>query len=338
MSNSRTTRRNARNIQRCAEEFGVPRSTTLIASTSVRPETAAEFSDVIYYFRDRVSSTILFRSGADALGACGPSVANASLIALLYMGFRNLHLFGIDMGTRERDVYHSAETYIGIGAAPEWGSDNRFAMPANFGGTAYTEGIMNWSRFTFENVVRLHPDISCINCSDGVRIDHTTPKLSRLVRLPDDTVDCAAVKAKVAEGLRDYSPDVCRQLWHREELAAHAADLFDRIDTLLDGADPDGPTTWMQELYDLTNYDSVDEPPTRAFLFGTTVLMLGGFNWVDGRVADPAARRDFRAASLDELKSAYTWMRTRYARLLDDVDGFLASSDECVGVVRSDAA
>ncbi|MBO6783120.1 MAG: motility associated factor glycosyltransferase family protein [Alphaproteobacteria bacterium] len=329
---------NAHNVQRVNEEFGIPDTTTLIASTSVRAETTAEFRDVVYYFRDRVSSTILFRAGADALGACGPSVANAALITLLYMGFRNLFLFGVDMGTRERDVYHSSETYIGIGATPEWSSAKRFAVPANFGGTAFTEGILNWSRFTFENVVRLHPDISCINCSDGVRIAHTTPQLSRLVELPGGAIDRAGVKAKVSEGLRDYSPDVCRALWDRDALSEHARDLFDRIDSLMASVEAAGSLDWMQDLYDLTNYETVDEPPTRAFLFGTTVLMLGGFNWIDGRIADPAVRDVYRAAAVEELASAYRWMRARYERMLDDVDGYLAGARDDLYVTQSDAA
>ena len=329
---------NTRNVQGVAKEFGITDRTTLIASTSVRPETAAEFSDIVYYFRDRVSSTILFRSGADALGACGPSVANAALITLLYMGFCDLYLFGIDMGTRERDVYHSADTYIGIGAADEWSSANRFPVPGNFGGTAFTEGILNWSRFTFENVVRLHPDISCTNCSDGVRIDHTTPKLSRLVELPHGQLDRAAVKAKVSEGLRDYTPGVCRELWRRDEIAAHATELFDRIEALIDVTDPAAGLDWMQELYDLTNYESVDEPPTRAFLFGTTVLILGAFNWIDGRIADPAVRQDYRVEALGEMKAAYRWMRGRYEQLLDDVDGYLAGTREDFCITQADAA
>lgn len=329
---------NAENVRRAAEEFGIPDRTTLIASASVRPETAAHFREVIYYFRDRVSSSILFRSGADALGACGPSVANAALISLLYMGFRNLYLFGIDMGTRELERYHSAETYIGIGAAKEWGASERFAAPANFGGTAYTEGILSWSRFTFENVVRLHPDISCFNCSDGVRIDHTTPKLSRLVDLPGGAIDPVAVKTRVYEGLREYTDAVCRDLWRRDEVEDHADAVFDRIEEILAGADPDEPHRWMQEIYDLTLYETVEEPPTRAFLFGTSVLILGGFNWMDGRIADPVARAAFRREALVEMKASYGWMRTRYTRLLDDIDSFLEGRRDDLYVTQSNAA
>lgn len=331
---------NAANIRRVAEEFGVPDSTTLIASTSVRPETASHFSEIIYYFRDRVSSSILFRSGADALGACGPSVANAALITLLYMGFRKLYLFGVDMGTRERDVYHSSQTYIGIGAAPEWGSSNRFEVPGNFGGTAYTEGIMNWSRFTFENVVRLHRDVECVNCSDGVRIENAVPRLSRTLVLPPGELDRTAVKQKLFDDLPDYDSELCRALWKRDVLEAHASEILAQIRTILAEADLalEGNLDWMRKLYDLVIYEAAGEPPTRTFLFGTTVMMLASFYWADGRLADPEARQVFRRAAVAELQKAYDRMQTRYTRLLDDVDAYFAGELDEVYATQSEAA
>lgn len=331
---------NAANVRRAAEEFGIPRTTTLIGSTSVRPETSAHFSEVIYYFRDRVSSSIVFRASADALGACGPSVANAALITLLYMGFRKLYLFGVDMGTREREVYHSAATYIGIGAAKEWSSGNRFAVSANFGGTAYTEGILNWSRFTFENVVRLHRDIECFNCSDGVRIDHVTPRLSRQVKLPTGQLDRAGVKARLYDSLGRYDAERCRSLWGRDEIEAHADNVFGQVYEILAAA-ADAPADdlqWARALYGLTLLGSADEPPTRTFLFGTTVLLLSSLFWAEGRIEDDAARMAYRAAALVELRSAYQRMQARYARLLDDVDGFFAGELDEVHVIQGQAA
>lgn len=331
---------NAANVRRVADEFGIPETVTLIGSTSVRPETSSHFSEIIYYFRDRVSSTILFRSGADALGACGPSVANAALITLLYMGFRKLYLFGIDMGTRERDVYHSAQTYIGIGTVDEWGGSNRFEVPGNFGGTAYTEGILNWSRFTFENVVRLHRDIECVNCSDGVRIDHVMPRLSRTVVLPSGALDRVAVKEKVYDALSNYDAELCRSLWKRDVLEAHADDVLTQVHAILDAADVslEGNPDWMHALYDLTISETADEPPTRTFLFGTTVMMLASFYWADGRITDPEGRRAFRQDAIHELKSAYDRMQVRYTRLLDDVDAYFAGELDEIYATQKEAA
>lgn len=331
---------NAANVRRAVAEFGPLKNTSLIGATSVRPETSGHFPEVIYYFRDRVSSTILFRASADALGACGPSVANAALISLLYMGFRKLYLFGIDMGTRQRDVYHSAATYIGIGEAKEWSSANRFAVPANFGGTAYTEGILNWSRFTFENVVRLHRDIECFNCSDGVRIDHVTPRLSQQVQLPSKQLDRAAVKAKLYESLSGYDGDRCRSLWKRSEIEEHADAIFGRVFTILERAEHASKSDmgWARDLYELTALAGTEEPPTRTFLFGTTVLLLSSFFWAEGRIHDVGERAVYRDAALIEMRSAFQRMQARYVRLLDDVDDYFAGDLEEVHVVQGQAA
>jgi len=282
----------------------------------------------------------VFSASADALGACGPSVANAALITLLYMGFRKLYLFGVDMGTREREVYHSSATYIGIGAAKEWSSGNRFAVPANFGGTAYTEGILNWSRFTFENVVRLHRDIACFNCSDGVRIDHVTPQLSSRVVLPSGQLDRAGVKARLSESLGRYNAERCKSLWRRDEIEAHAETMFGRVFEILDEA-ADAPADdlgWARELYDLTLLSSAEEPPTRTFLFGTTVLLLSSLFWAEGRICEDADRKAYRALALINLRSAYARMQARYGRLLDDVDGYFAGDLDEVHVIQGQGA
>lgn len=331
---------NARNVRNAVEEFGIPEGTTLIASTSVRPEVCRYFSDRVFYFRDRVSSTMLLSSGADPLGACGPAVANAALITLLYMGFRKMYLFGIDMGTRERDTYHAAATYIGMGKMPEWGGDNRFEVPANFGGTAYTEGILAWSRFTFENVVRLHRDLDCINCSDGVRIAHVTPQLSRLVTFPQGRLDHAKVKDRIAEGMPNYSDAHCQSLWRREQLERHANGVFGRVNEILNGADPAGDMDWARALYAETRYADVatTEPPTHAFLFGTTVLMLASMIWVEGRITDPDARVEYRRAALAEFRSLFARMSRRYTKLLDDVDEFFDGTLDELEAFKEDVA
>lgn len=331
---------NARNVRNAIEEFGKPEGTTLIASASVRPEVCGYFEDRIFYFRDRVSSTMLLSSGADPLGACGPAVANAALITLLYLGFRKMYLFGVDMGTRERDNYHAADTYIGMGKMPEWGGDNRFEVPANFGGTAYTEGILNWSRFTFENVVRLHRDLDCINCSDGVRIAHVTPQLSRLVTFPQGRLDAKKVKDRIAEGLPNYSDTHCQSLWRREQLERHADAVFGRVNDILEKADPAGDMDWARDLYAEVLYAEVitTEPPTRVFLFGTSVLLLASMMWTEGRITDPEARVDYRRAALAEMKSLFARMGHRYTRLLGDVDEFFDGTRDELEAFKEDVA
>lgn len=331
---------NAGNVRNAVEEFGKPEGTTLIASTSVRPEVCRYFDDRVFYFRDRVSSTMLLSSGADPLGACGPAVANAALITLLYMGFRKMYLFGVDMGTRERDTYHASATYIGMGKMPEWGGDNRFEVPANFGGTAYTEGLLNWSRFTFENVVRLHADLDCINCSDGVRIAHVTPQLSRLVTFPQGPLDHAKVKARIAEGLPNYSDTHCQSLWRRDQLERHADGVFGRLNDILETADPAGDLGWARDLYAETLYAETitTEPPTRVFLFGTTVLLLASMLWVEGRIIDPDARIEYRRAALAEIKSLFARMARRYTRLLDEVDEFFDGTRDELEAFKEDVA
>ena len=73
---------------------------TLIASVTVQPAMVPYFDKCIHFFRERVSSTELFSGPFSILQPAGPTVANTALICGIRMGFRELYLFGVDMGSK----------------------------------------------------------------------------------------------------------------------------------------------------------------------------------------------------------------------------------------------
>lgn len=317
---------NADNIARTAAEFGLS-GTTLLGSATVMPHAAACFDRHIYYFRDRVSSTALFGRGADALGACGPTVANAALVSLLYLGFRDICLFGIDMGARDPDHYHSSRTFVGMGIKAEWAKGERHPVPANFGGVAWSEGILQWSRAAAEAVLRLHPDVRCRNCSDGARIAGATPQVSRSLALPDRPIDRDRMLAAIEAELPLWSGARLGTLWNRSSLLADVASLVAEIDALLGEAacESEPGLDWLASLYDGVAYETTHARPAKAWLFGSVVLMTGCLWWYDRRMADPAERADFRRRALEALRVRLRAMADRLEELFAEVDSSLAS-------------
>jgi len=115
---------NSGNIVRAAKEFSLE-GITLIGAATVQPIMTEQFDNVVLYHRDRQSPSEIFARGIDTMGSSGPVVANAALVTLAHLGFRDLYLFGVDMGSRQADNYHSANTFIGIGENKEWAGDAR---------------------------------------------------------------------------------------------------------------------------------------------------------------------------------------------------------------------
>ena len=78
------------------------------------------------------------------------------------------------MGSKDQSLYHSSGSVYGKGVLdePELPST---PIPGNFGGTAYAENILIWSRHSLENMLGAHGYVECTNCSDGARIEHCDP-------------------------------------------------------------------------------------------------------------------------------------------------------------------
>jgi len=316
---------NAANIKGVAEEFGLA-GITLLAASTVQPSMTKPFDDVILYFRDRQTPAEVFGRGVDHMGSSGPVVANAALVTLAHLGFRDLYLFGVDMGSRQEGNYHSANTYIGIGQTVEWAGDSRLPTPANFGGDALAETILDWSRLGFESVLRLHSDIHCVNCSDGARIAGTIPMLPRLLDLPNPPLDHDQVMGEIREKLPMFPLDLTNRTWRETDLVEASDDAFARIDTLLaSAAERDDPgLTWVYELYDLIDQVNAKSSVLGVFLFGTTCLFLGIFWWFDGRIEATESRRRYRRTALQELRNLYAKMGRRVSILAADIDRCLA--------------
>ncbi|HTH97566.1 MAG TPA: 6-hydroxymethylpterin diphosphokinase MptE-like protein [Stellaceae bacterium] len=175
-------------LQIVQERFGSLKDITLIASSTVWPEMAALFRRVIYFHRDSVSSSKMWSVDGQGLFGMAPTVTNLALRASLLMAFRRIYLFGVDMGTRNADVAHSSSSLYNTD--PAWMENKHdpvramtIPMPANFGGEAFTNTILHWARMMMIQSLVPFPDARIYNCSDGVRIDGTIPKLAHTVAL-----------------------------------------------------------------------------------------------------------------------------------------------------------
>ena len=158
----------------------------LVASSTVDPRVASLFGRRIFFFRDSVSSTKLFGNGFVEFSGAAPSVTNLGLRLSRTLGFREIFLFGVDLGARDPDRHHSKDAIYCTDE--EWGkaytrNQERMTipLPGNFGGTVYTNRVLLWFRMMMADFLLMVPDLTVWNCSDGASIPGTTPRLASQV-------------------------------------------------------------------------------------------------------------------------------------------------------------
>jgi hypothetical protein len=174
-------------LKRTADQYGL-HGITLIGSTTVWPEMPALFDHRVFYFRDSVCSTGLWAPDRVGLYGTAPTCTNLAMRAALLLCFRQVYLFGVDLGSRDAAKHHSHDAIYY--RAEDWGkgyTQNQEAMtiemPANFGGKAYTNGTLHWTRMMMVAGIEHYSFAKIFNCSDGVQIPGTLPKLSRTLKL-----------------------------------------------------------------------------------------------------------------------------------------------------------
>lgn len=206
----------------------------LYAAAVVDPGIAPHFGDVAYFFRNRLSSTLLFADGAEATLVAEPTSGNTAIHCALSLGFQEIYLFGLDFGARDPEAHHSshsvyfnAETEAELATYTPYEFDQ--TVPGNFGGQVKSGWLLNWGREAITLAIQQTPGIRVKNCSDGALIPGTWPlspegidlappsleprrdvteAFAQLAFLPEGRADVANRLAELHQTCRDFLADV----------------------------------------------------------------------------------------------------------------------------------
>lgn len=215
---------------------------TLIASTTVYPKLVSLFEERILYFRDSVSSTGLWSPDQTGIHGTAPTCTNLALRAATLLCFKELYLFGVDLGTRDALQHHTKES---VYYKDKWWQGRleidphqqmSIEMPGNFGGKAYTSTVLHWTRMMMAQGIEAFSFAKIFNCSDGVQIPGTTPRLPSSIRL-----DAPANRKPIllARAKRELSRKAQGEMIPAEQLRGAStafAEFYDQMIALIDEA------------------------------------------------------------------------------------------------------
>jgi hypothetical protein len=112
-----------------------------------------------------------------------PTVTNTAIDFALSAGFKNIYLFGVDMGSKDKEKHHSQHT-VYLNLMPEEDHlkkilahqpSNDIVVPGNFGGEAHANKILAFARRMMSAAIADHPDAKVYNLNDGALIEHAIP-------------------------------------------------------------------------------------------------------------------------------------------------------------------
>lgn len=305
---------------------------TLIASTTLNPRVAPFFEDVIFFFRDSVSSTSSFGRDFSAVYGIAPTVANTSLATATYLGFGEVYMFGYDCGWRDTGSHHAKDTiYYTTDTFKETfakEAESMMTVPGNFGGEVRTEPVFDWSRSMLEGVIAKW-GITAFNCSDGALIEGAVAKVPEAVMLSNPPLDRQAFLAGLVSDLRkfeagtffaemDFTP-------FHEDLDTYGQNILATFDRILDEGMAYHPA------HDLIRKTIAEHEPKKlisAMVSFSTRAELKLAAILTNRIADPDRRskvtadffRDFRAIHEEMLAEAHT--------ILDEAEAMVKGGPE----------
>lgn len=163
-----------------AKKHGSLDDIVLVASTSVFHKAVRSFQHRILYIREMITFASMMADKIRDISMAGPMVNNLALRFAVSVGFQNIYLIGVDMGSKRKTFhsklsqYYEHEEGLKHEASFEKLKDR---LPGNFGGQARASTVLDFARFFTTALTRTYQTIHFYNCSDGVYIDGFTPIL-----------------------------------------------------------------------------------------------------------------------------------------------------------------
>jgi len=168
----------------------------------------------------------------EAILSCQPTVTNAAIDFALSAGFKQIYLFGVDMGYKDKELRHSQHTAYHHNMSDDEDLERLLAekpesemvVPGNFGGEVATDKVLSVARRMMGNMISRFPAARVFNLNDGAMIKGAAPLEKKDFALPP----CVAGKAAVIEAVKGAFE-------HKQfDLPALEQSLLNQIDDFVD--------------------------------------------------------------------------------------------------------
>jgi hypothetical protein len=251
------------------------KNVTLCASSTCDPRLLRLYKDVICINRGALTPSVIFTESNDIIPNEGPDVATFAILSAIFLGYRKIHLFGVDLGTADRSQCR-LEGALDI--------DRRIydtPVRGNLGRTVFSSQVLLDNKTAIESNIAFYSavynDLTVYNYSNGVLIDKAHPSST------DDFIQrmSTTTEAPVADiPFVTYTDEHVRQAWALADMRNRCFIYLNRLRQL--AQDPFAIET-LYEVGDLCNAlgkPYQDQIPIRFYrgsLFRSWMIVWGIF-------------------------------------------------------------
>ena len=282
----------------------------MIASNTVSQKIKSLCKETVFFIRPSLCPYPIFSHGAEySFPSSGPTVANTGLGAALTLGFNEVYLFGVDLGSRDPNRHHSSHSaYVRKETdAPDaeiLPFDAVFDRPAvgNFGGVIHTELIMEWTRDALERVAGDFKRSSIVyNCSDGARIENTIAKSAEAIELTVTPEQKRADLEAVMKDLPKATGEEALARWNAADGLGQIRELCGQFKAELEDFPASAPA-FVRKLLPLIMPDRLRTPNFgQFFIRGTFFMSIAAADYYLRRVTHAEDRKRFETMICEEF-------------------------------------
>ena len=315
-------------MEKVAKQYDVG-DAVMIASNTVSQRIKTICKETVFFFRPALCPFPVFCPGQDyTFSNPGPTVVNTGVGAALALGFRELYLFGVDLGSRDQNRHHSSHSaYVqkaGESKDEVLPFDAVFDHPAvgNFGGVVFTETIMEWTRDVLAKSAGEYSRQAVIyNCSDGARIEHTIAKASEAIELQSSPEAKRKILETIMAHLPKVGPEDAMKKWQAADglgqIKALCARLKEKVTTY-----PDSSPAFVRGILPILLTDHQRVPSFgEYFIRGSVFMAIAASDFYLRRTSDPEMRKKFEVMVCEEfhryVDNLVTWSEWYFDNFAD---------------------
>ncbi len=309
-------------VKRMTDGYDVS-NTCLVASSTVDPRLRELFGDTVYFYRPALSPYKMFGQPSKAvLLGCDPQVGNAAFAFADLLNFENIYLFGMDLGSRDPALHHSRNS------APMRGEFKHHnlttELPATLGGIAYTTDHLLLVRDNIENMILAHKKPhNVFNCSDGIVIKGTVPKIPRKLSLPPLRQPKQTYIDKLKSGFLHQSKEDFTQIWTDLDLRARVDRIRNTFQEIFDQCPDLVEDDLFLKLHKEVSKENTDIEATPIVLFKGNVHMMMMAAWYYITHVQEQDREKLYPWIRDEFMLQFDKMIADMNALLDELEAWL---------------
>jgi hypothetical protein len=313
------------------EEFR--RDVSLLCLNTIAPQVVPLFGDACLAVKpndvgQHVVDGEFPNSGLYPLLLCNPTVTNAGLSFALFMGFKEVYLFGVDLGIREDGAHHSSLSLYydlekktqkkGFSSFERKAGD--YEIPGNFGDKVTTNPILHGTKTNMEILIRHLKrsdwEFNIYNPNRGALIDGTITVAQQDLPAPQSEVPKqTAIESIKQNHFCQLPPRTIDETYFREKYLKPFLDLRPKLTMSKKLETFEDLRAEMLRIFTLVRDIRKTSPVTCMLLRGSVnslfTLITQALQFVDDKYIFQDYVQRARKSYMEMINSAYEMMETK---------------------------